>query len=236
MGRIAIVCLGLIALVTGCLPQTEEAERVTVDQFAGSVSFYPQETGIVATYVPPGGSLESPALQQIIEGPTVLNDDIWIATSIVGVGLSGYRYRQYRPDGVYRLRETAPGVITTYDPPIREFPAEGELFVGSSWTGETTATVFFADAKPEKQTQIQTVSYTYTVVDKRTINNLPVGPVEVFVVNLVGRLFDADGAVSQEITQEVWFSPYVGEVKTREGFLLIATNTIESEPVDEYGF
>lgn len=229
MRRLSIICFVLVALITACTPQTEDAERVTVDQFAGSVSFYPQETGIVWTYVPPGGSLESPALQQIIEGPTVLKDDIWIATSIVGVGLSGSRYRQYRSDGVYRLRETAPGVETTYDPPIREFPAERELFVGSSWTGETTATIFFSDAKPDEQTQTQQVSYTYTVVDKRTINNLPIGPVEVLVINLVGRLFDADGGVSQELKQEVWFAPYVGEVRTREGFLLIDTNTVESE-------
>ena len=232
MGRVVSFCFILVVLFTACTPQTEEAERVSIDQFAGSVSFYPQETGIVWSYVPPGGSLESPALQQVIEGPTVLNDDIWIASSVTGVGLSGFRFRQYRSDGVYRLRETAPGVETTYDPPIREFPAESELVVGASWTGDTTATVFFPGAKPDEQTQVQTVNYTYTVVDKRTVNNLPIGPVEVFVVNLVGRLFDADGGISQELKQEVWFAPFIGEVRTREGFLLIATNTVESEPVE----
>lgn len=224
-------CLRMFALVftlgllAACTPAATDTERVAVDQFAGEVSYYPQETGATWSYLSEGSSLESTPLIQRVEGPTVLNNDIWIGTSIAGVGLEGVRYRQYRPDGVFLLMETAPGVETTHNPPIQEFPAPDSLRVGQTWGGDTTTTVFFPSADEDEQTQVFEVNYVYTVVDKRMVN-LQSGSFEVFVINMIGRNFDDMGNEAETISQEIWFAPYIGHVRTREGLFLVDTNVV----------
>jgi hypothetical protein len=222
-----VVCGFWFLTLIACAP-SGTTERVSVDQFQGQVSYYPKEAGASWSYLPANAAVDSQPLVYSIEGPFVINDDIWVATSLVGVGMDGVRYRQYRPEGVFLLREVASGVEVTHDPPIQEFPPEGELRVGATWTGDTTTTLFFPDAKTDEQHQTIQVNYTYTVVDERTIN-LNAGDFSIFVINLVGRRFDDTGNESETTTQEIWFTPYVGEIKTREGFFLVDSNVLQTE-------
>ena len=222
-----MVCLSCGSLLAACAPQTEDRTPLTVEQYTGDVSFYPQETGANWAYVPEGSSVEGVGLVKAIEGPTVINNDLWIATRVAGIGTRGAVYRQYREDGVYKLREDASGFRSTYDPPLKEYPAQSELRVGATWSGDSTVTTIFPEAKPEDRRQVFNINYTYTVVDRRNVR-LPVGELQVFVINLVGRNFSADGTVANEITQEIWFSPFVGEVRTQEGYFLTRTNVLQA--------
>jgi len=52
------------------------------------------------------------------------------------------------------------------------------------------------------------------------------GTFEVFVLNFTSRTLDEDGVVLEELTQETWFAPYLGEVRTENGFFLVDSNLL----------
>ena len=52
---------------------------------------------------------------------------------------------------MFVLRELRPGTQLTFDPPLQELPAQSELRIGSSWGGESTASIYYPDAPPESQ-------------------------------------------------------------------------------------
>lgn len=231
MKRFATTFLLLsVALLAACAPGArDDGPRLSVEQFTGDVSFYPHATGAAWAYVPEGGQVEGSGLAAVVEGPRVINDDIWVATEFIGLGIDGALYRQYRADGVFTLREDASGSRTVYNPPLQEYPPESELRVGATWSGETTANVFFPSAeRTADRNQTFEVTYSYTVVDKRKVR-LPIGELEVYVINRIGRAFNEEGDVADQLTQEIWFSPFVGEVRTREGLFLARTNVRSRE-------
>jgi hypothetical protein len=224
MKRVSLVVLLLSAsLLVSCAPQVNETP-VEVQQFSGSVSYYPHEAGATWQYLGDGETMSSPRITAQVLGPTVLNGELWVVTRAAGKGLDTSWYRQYRPDGVFLLKEVRPGMELSYDPPLQEMPPEGSLRVGATWTGDTTVTVFYPEAKnPEEQTQKYSFNYTYTVVDQRDTNP-PAGDFNVYVINFVARTTDADGNETPTDTQETWFTPNVGEIRTENGYFLVDTN------------
>lgn len=222
--------------LSACAPGAASQNPVEIEQFAGSVSYYPHEAGATWQYLALGEPGNAPRFVSTIQGPTVVNGDLWVITRAVGKGLDIAWYRQYRPDGVFLLREVRPGQEFNYDPPLQEMPAEGSLRVGSTWSGETTVTVNFPDAKrPEDQTLVRKFSYTYTVVDERKSVNVPAGDFNAFVIDFVARVFDEEGneqpcSGSGECKQTIWFAPNVGEVMTEEEYFLVDTNVRQGLP------
>ncbi len=219
-----VVALSL--LLSACVPASE-SERVTVEEFSGSVSYYPKETGAIWQYLPSGARLDEARVTQRIGGPIVLDGEVWIAWQMVGRGLDVTWFRQYRPDGVYLRRELRPGTEITFDPPLREFPSEGELRVGATWSGQTTAKLFYPEADSANQRADLLVEYVFTVVDQREVT-VAAGTFEVFVINFVTRTTDDEGTIIEEFTQETWFAPFLGEVRTENGFFLVASNVLSA--------
>jgi hypothetical protein len=64
-----------------------------------------------------------------------------------------------------------------------------------------------------------------TVVDRREVT-VTAGTFEVFVLNFTSRTTDESGEVVDELTQETWFAPYLGEVRTENGFFLVDSNLL----------
>ena len=215
-----LLLLGL--LLAACAPSAEP-ERVRVEQLSGPVSFYPHETGAVWQYLPDGDPLNATRLFQKVEGPTLVQGELWTAWRTVGRGLDITAFRQYGDDGVYLLREIRPGTQITFTPPLQEFPAPGALQVGASWGGETTASLFFPQATAEDQNASLTVQYTYAVVDRRKVS-VAAGTLDVFVLNFESSTRDAEGKPLETLSQELWFAPFVGEVRTELGYFLIEKN------------
>lgn len=214
-----LTCLVVLA---ACTPAPEPG-RVDVQQLAATPSYYPQETGIQWSYLRDGARLDDPRFVETIEGPSVLEGDVWIAFRLVGGGQDVTHYRQYRADGVYLRRQTRPGGSFTFEPPIREFPAEGELRVGAQWTGSTVATGVFPEAPVGQRRFTQAIDYVYTVVDQRPVT-VSGRVYEVFVIDRTARTFDEDGEIADEVSQQVWFAPAVGKVRHENGWFLVATN------------
>ena len=215
-----------MVLFAACVP-TEEGERVGVEQLSGQISYYPQETGAIWQYLPSEALIDEPRLFSTVEGPTVLDGEVWIAWRSAGRGIDIGLFRQYRDDGVYLRRKEQPGTIFTFDPPIRELPTEGTLRVGANWAGSTEVLAEFPAAPDGAQTTTLMVDYVYTVVDQRTVTLLA-GEFEVFVLNFVTRTFDDEGTIIEELTQEIWFAPFVGEVRTDSGYFLVGSNFLEA--------
>jgi hypothetical protein len=221
--RLGLVSLGLAALFAACAPAASPSAPVQVQQLSSPVSFYPQESGVTWQYLPSGSSAGDPSVVQTIEGPTVVSGDLWVVTRLRGLGLDNRMYRQYRPQGVFLQREVRPGQQVIYDPPIQEYPPEGELRVGATWGGDTTITVFHPDAKPEEQYQTHQAEYRFTVVDRRPVT-VTAGTYTVYVIDFEARFLDEGRSVLATQKLTTWFTPHVGEIKTENDFFLVATN------------
>lgn len=219
---LAAFVLLFVLLLAACAPSSSDTQ-VEIQQLNGPVSFYPQEAGATWQYLPTGSSLSSPKITQMIEGPTVVDGDLWVVTRLEGLGLDNRMFRKYGSSGVLLLQELRPGQEVTYDPPVQEFPSEGEFRVGASWGGDTRASVYFPTAKPENQRRSYDVEYRYTVVDRRQVN-VQAGNYEAYVIDFVARFLDEDRNVIFDQQLTTWFTPHVGEIKTENDFYLIATN------------
>lgn len=221
--RAAALLLTLAAVLASCVPAASEETEVVTDP-TGPLSYVPTATGARWSYLPDRATLDEPRVTMTVEGPTVVAGEVRTAWRMVGRGLDVRWFRDHREDGTYLVREERPGTIITFDPPILELPS-GPLRVGESWRGETTATLRFPDAEPENRLSSLDLQWVSTVVDRRTVT-VAAGTFEVFVVNFTSRTLDEEGTVVEELTQETWFAPYLGEVRTENGFFLVDSNLI----------
>jgi hypothetical protein len=229
---LALVPLALLLLLAACAPSSEK--QVTVQQLTKPISYYPHQTGAHWEYLPDGAKLTDPRLTVDVEGPTVLDGQVWVAWHTQGRGLDVTRYRQYKSDGVYLGRENKLGTVINFDPPIHEFPAEGQLRVGATWAGDTKVDVVATEGSNNSGKQASKtldVHYVYTVVDKRQVT-LAAGTFEVYVVSFTTRTLDENAKVTNTLTQQFWFTPNIGEVRDENGNVLIASNVLVSKPKD----
>lgn len=227
-----LLILSLLVVLAACAPAAEDGERQAVEQLSDPVGYYPTQTGVRWSYLPNGAQLSDPRVEVTVEGPTVLDGETWIATHMEGRGLDVRWFRQERDDGIYLAREERPGLEIEFDPPLRELPGEGELRTGLTWNGETTASVTFPEATEENRHATRELSYRTTVVDRRTVT-VAAGEFEVFVLNFTSRQTDEDGEVVDELTQEFWYAPFVGEVRTENEFYLVDGNFLDAPDEDE---
>lgn len=216
--------ISLLLLLAACAP-TADPERVSIQQLTESLSFYPQETGATWEYLAEGDPVTADPLYKRVAGPASIDGEVGIVWHTVGRGIDTFTVRQYRDDGVFRTRVSGPGYVTTLKPPIKEFPGPNELVVGSSWGGTTEATIVFTDTQKEDRRRKLTVNYRYQIVDQRDVT-VEGGTFNVFVINLDSESVDETGEVVDSKHQELWFSPYVGEIRTPLGYYLMDTNFV----------
>lgn len=228
----SVSCLSvLVAALAACAPSASESPRLEVAQLSEAISFYPQETGARWEYIRDGATLDGLRYVETVEGPAVIDGDIWIVSHLVGGGQDVSTYRQYRGDGVFVKRQVRPGATITFEPPMREYPAASELRIGLTWRGETTASGTFPTAAPDRRTGTWPVEYVYTIVDRREVI-VNERRFEVYVIDRTVRQYDEDGAVTEELSRTSWFAPNVGVVRHENGWFLIATNFEAGELVE----
>lgn len=212
--------------MVGCAPAADTA-RVSI-QTANLLapSLYPSETGLRWSYLPEGARVDDIRFTETVVGPAVINDQVWVQYRLTGGGQDVSHYRQVRDDGVFLKRQTRPGGSFTFDPPIRELPALPLLRVGETWSGSTRATGVFPNAPANQRTFELTVDYSYRVIDERTVRLAGTNTREyrVFIIDRTTRSLDASGNVVEELSQQIWFAPYVGRVKHENGWVLVDTN------------
>lgn len=218
MSRLPLASLLVLSCLAACAPAA--APRVSVTQLAEAPTYYPHPTGARWRYLAEGEPQDAAPLVQGVEGPTLVEGRPLVAWRRVGRGFETRTFRDYRGDGVFVPRIAGPGYVTTITPPLQEWPRAGTLAVGSSWGGEAVATITFTEADEQETLRLR---YRYEVVDERPVTTTA-GTFTVFVVASESRSVGPDGRTREELRQEVWFTPFVGEVRTDTGLVLTDTN------------
>lgn len=222
-----LVALAFCSFLAACAPVP--VERVGVLQRSAPPTFYPHPTGAFWRYLAEGEARNAPALVQQVEGPTVIDGERLTAWRTTGRGLETRTYRDYRESGVYLVREAGPGYVTTISPPVHEWPRAGTLRVGARWGGQAVATVTFTEAGVAEEVRLE---YGYEVVDQRPVETAA-GAFEVFVVAFESRAFDTEGETLETLRQELWFAPFIGEVRTDTGLFLVESNLLPQADTSE---
>lgn len=212
----------LLLLLAACAP-APEGPRTSVEELRQSVSFYPSETGAQWSFLPNNALFDETRVYQRIEGPRIVDGVPLISWLLLGRGFEERDYRSYTSQGVQLHMRTKPGTEMKFNPPILEYPPAGQLGKGAQWSGSTTVSVFFPAARKENQHSTLELEYEYSVVDQRRVT-VAAGSFDVYVLNLVTRTSGAEGELKEQLTQEIWFSPYVGEVRTDAGYFLVDLN------------
>ena len=217
MMRWMVVTLLPLALLPGCTPrQTATPTPITAQTPLSRVSFYPKETGLSWSYLPEGEAGSAGYTLRAL-GPTVFGNAQVSAFELTGRGAEQTWYRQISADGQYLLGFRKPGLSVTLTPAWQEWPAASAWKVGLSWNGATTARLRADDGSVD---QSGTVTYRYTVLDQRQVT-VAGQTYQVWVVNR--QITDTLGGLFSP-SETIWFTPFVGDVRTAEALLLTGRN------------
>ncbi len=207
----ALLALGI--LLTACAPQVAQKARPEFKD----VGFYPTLTGLEWVYVPEGEKVTAPPYRARIEGPASFLGQEAIRVYVGGRGEERRYYRRV-DRGVWLLGFEDPSARVIFTPPIREYPPEEDLKEGYRYEGEAAVRVeLLSPSRPPEPLQEGRLSYLIEVLEKREVR-VPAGSFQIYRIRQ--RYKDEQG----ETPYEVWFAPYVGEVRTREGRILVETN------------
>lgn len=211
--RMPVLLLALAALLFGCAPQVAQRARPEFKE----VGFYPALAGLEWTYVPEGEAVTAPPYRVRIEGPASFLGQEALRVYVGGRGEERRYYRQVGR-GVRILGFEDPSARVSFTPPILEYPPEELLEVGYRYGGKTEVKVeLLPPSGPPEPLAQGPLSYTMEVLEKRTVQ-VPAGTFQVYRIRQTYK--DDRG----ETLYEVWFAPYVGEIRTREGRILVETN------------
>ncbi len=227
MRRLSVLGSLLVLVLAACAPQSQP--RTTVEELAGTVGYYPSEAGARWEYLPRNAALDDDRSILAIEGPRVVNGEVLTGWRLYGGGLDHRYYRSYRADGVRLHASSYPGASLSFNPPILEYPSAQQLRTGARWSGSSVVTITQPAAPSGQQITTSTVDYTYAVVDRRRVR-VTAGEFDVYVINRVTNYRDGSEALRETLTQELWFSPYVGEIQTVTGEFLVALNFMPTVP------
>jgi hypothetical protein len=207
----------LAGLLVGCAPSAQISGQATASVAVHRVNFYPDQNGLRWLYLKRGSPLSAPAYQLSSEGPTIFNGLEVRVFRLYGNGADRRWYRQISGRGVYLEGFSLPGVVVELSPPWEEDPPVADWKVGYTWSGSTHLTLISSG----KTVQTLIVDYRYTVLEKRTVS-VAGKSYRVWVVDR--EISSSNTAVFPPTSKELWFAPYVGNVKSADGLLLVAKN------------
>lgn len=212
----ALLIVGAVAL-SACAPTQTPITQVNSSTSFNAVSFYPTETGLLWQYYPEAEVKNGVPYVVRNLGPSIFKSQAVIAQQLSGRGAETTWYRISDSRGVQTLGFRKPGLTATLEPPMLELPPQNSWRLGLQWEGQSKVTITDDAGKVQVKGLVQ---YKYNVQDQRTVTT-PGGNFNVWV--LTRQMTDDIGGVFPK-TQQVWFAPYVGEVRTADGLLLTAKN------------
>lgn len=207
-----------IALLSGCVPQTSPEPSPVF--YTSPQSFFPNQFGLDWIYQPQGYKSTDPPYRMSILGPGVFAGKPSLKFRFSGRGQDRVFHRQISAEGVRLLgfEELITELKATYEPAILEYPPISLLSVGYRWGGTTKLDIVFTLPNNKNEYYKGNLEYNYTVLAKNTVE-LPSGRYEVFRITL-----DSKDSAGNQNRQEIWYAPNVGEVRTREGLMLVGRN------------
>lgn len=229
--RVAFFVSAATLTLVACAPRPAPAIPEAPIRLAGDVGgLYPTATGVEWRFTrPPPGPTE--ARIRVIGSRTFAGQQTiaFEFTSLLGEGLTRtwVYHRQVDAGGVIRVGEVSDEVTNltrTFEPALQEFLLGAALRVGARWGGTTTMTERVIQGAALRPTLSTRVEYEYRVVAQRLVT-VPAGTFLAFIIEFRASIRASNGQGQGEaIIQEIWFVPGLGEIRTREGFLLKAFN------------
>ncbi|GAB5602831.1 hypothetical protein FJNA_13560 [Thermus sp. FJN-A] len=207
--------MALALTLAACAPQTSQAPEAR--PLLREAAFYPATTGLEWAYVPEGEALTSPPYRVRVEGPAVYEGQEALRFRSFGRGEDRVYYRQVGAFGVRLLGFQDPSARVVFTPPLLEYPPEALLHVGYRWGGSAQVRVELLTPEGREPLAQGVLNYTMEVLEEREVR-LPAGTFRVFRIRQTYQ--DNRG----QDAREVWFAPRVGEVRTREGRILVERN------------
>ncbi|WP_018467442.1 hypothetical protein [Calidithermus timidus] len=210
----------LLAVLSACVPQTDQNTQSNLG-LSSNQAYLPFQTGVQWAYLPQDAAPNDPPYRLTVLGPAPFGDQIAVKYRFAGRGVQKDYYRQIGPAGVRLLgyEDAVSTAVTRFNPPMLEYPPESQIATGSRWGGVTTVetTLYPPNARPQVIYK-ETIEYNYRILGKEKVR-VRGGEFEVFRVQ-----FEAKGGTGAVDSREIWFVPGVGEVRTKEGFVLVARN------------
>lgn len=213
-----LLLLTLLVLVGACAPQqTTQSEEPTLPRVQGPVDFYPHSIGIFWIYLPQGDPIDYPKYRLSVLGPGQWDRQPAVQERFSGRGQERIYFRRYSEAGVELLgfKEQITLTKVSFNPPMLEYPPEELLRPGYRWGGRSVTSSVFQLPSGNMEQATLTIDYNFEVKGKSRVE-VPAGLFEAYVIELT--VTDSKG---NKTIQEIWFVPHVGEVRTREGLLLI---------------
>jgi hypothetical protein len=215
--QMLILSLGLLSCVPTREPATPTKPPVESGVVGGETSFYPNAAGLTWHYIKESTSADAPKYKLEILGPSLFHGRTLTAMRFFGNASDQTYFREFSSSGVkyfgFSIAQTGD---VTFDPPIQEYPAANELKIGATWGGETTVTEpNLADPTKPKSYKL---SYTYTVLARQQFK------VAEKVYDTFRIAYEVISSPTQRSTQTIHFTPSIGEVRTKEGLLLLDKN------------
>jgi len=213
-----LLLLALLLLIGACAPQqTAPPEEPTYPRVQGPVDFYPHSIGIYWIYLPQGDPPDYPKYRLSVLGPGQWDKQTATQERFSGRGQERIYFRRYSEAGVELLgfKEQITLTKVSFNPPMLEYPPEELLRPGYRWGGRSVTSSVFLLPSGNMQQATLTIDYNYEVKGIKQVQ-VPAGLFDAYVIELT--VTDDKG---NQTVQEIWFVPHVGEVRTREGLLLI---------------
>jgi hypothetical protein len=211
--------LGLLLLAVACAPS--QPPTVGGQTTGGAVGFYPSQSGALWQYLKDGERADSTPYALRVEGPQSFNGRVLTQMRFLGRGQDIYYFRQFDERGVQLISQGSKDFYElVYDTPVLEYPAQRELVVGKTWSAVVLATLTTAKQPPQR------LRYTYAFrVAAKEKYKIGTTEYDAFLILRDNRLEAVDGKTEPVIeSQRIRFVPFIGEVQTREGLLLLSYN------------
>ncbi|MCS6869624.1 MAG: hypothetical protein NZ846_00405 [Thermus sp.] len=207
--------MALALALAACAPQVTQSPEARPQ--LKEVGFYPSTTGLEWVYVPEGEALSAPPYRVRAEGPAVFEGQEALRFRSFGRGEERVYYRQVGPFGVRLLGFQDPSARVVFTPALLEYPPEALLSPGYRWGGTVQVRVELLTPGGREPLAQGALDYTMEVLEEREVR-LPAGVFRVYRIRQTFR--DRQG----QDAREVWLAPRVGEVRTREGRILVERN------------
>jgi hypothetical protein len=204
----------LLVLLTACVQPP--AARFNVQTVASEPSFYPHEAGLTWEYLEAGKQRDALRIKKDSLGVSSVGGKTYHVSRLYGRGFNTSYFETYGDNGVFLAREDRPGAVLVYNPPIQTLPPETNFTVGHSWSGTTQTSIYYTEGDTEPT--LVTLNYRYSIIDKRQLL-IEGKPFETFIISV--RLEQTLDNQTDAVDQEIWFTPYRGELKTKDGLYLI---------------
>lgn len=225
MRKTILMTIGLLALfLSACAPMVGSPTPQKIDNtrlVQAPAYFYPDREGFEWKYDAPEGTITS-ALTGLKRFP--LDDKAYeTLTTTDATGVTTVRYFT-RANGIQLVGEVRDSeYVLHYDPPMRLYPNERDFRPGGEWGGTALITEIMGYGTSVETRLPWKVTYHHEVIDRE---NIRAGSTiyDAYKIRYTADWTTEHNILTQNTVTDIWFAPFVGEIRTRDGYGLFDTN------------